>query len=310
MLSQARIIVPVRNGGLRWREAAAALLRSVPEPEMVVVIDSSSTDGSDAVAADLGFRLERIDVRTFNHGRTRQEAVDRFGADRRFVIFLTQDAVVEGRETLTGLLSAFEDARVGAAYGRQVPHPGARPSEAHAVLFNYPADGGTRFLADGPRLGIRTGFLSNSFAAYRVEALKACGGFPRDLIMAEDAVVAMKMLLAGWGVRYCSDALVRHSHAYTLIEEMQRYFDIGVVHAQLPQLVHAFGNPEGEGARFMASELRYVWRAAPWLLPEVALRSVAKYAGYRLGRAFQRLPSGWCRRLSMTKGYWDRTVRT
>jgi hypothetical protein len=42
----------------------------------------------------------------------------------------------------------------------------------------------------------------------------------------------------------------------------------------------------------------------PWLLPEVLIRNAAKYAGYRLGRAFAGLPRGLCRRLSMTKVYW------
>ena len=102
---------------------------------MVVVVDSSSTDGSDVVAGEHGFGLHRIDARTFNHGRTRQEAVDQFAADRKYAVFLTQDAVVDGRETLTRVLSAFADARVGAAYGRQLPHHGARPFEAHAALF-------------------------------------------------------------------------------------------------------------------------------------------------------------------------------
>jgi rhamnosyltransferase len=306
MLSQAQIIVPVRNGGSRWREAAAALHRSVAaDPQMVVVIDSSSTDGSDGVAEEHGFQLCRIDVRTFNHGRTRQEAVDQFAADRRYVVFLTQDAVVESRETLERVLSAFADPRVGAAYGRQLPHHGALPFEAHAASFNYPPGGGTRFLSDSARLGIRTGFLSNSFAAYRVAALKECGGFPSDLILSEDAYVAMRMLVSGWGVRYCADAVVRHSHAYTIVEEMQRYFDFGVVHAQVPELLTAFGAPEGEGARYVLSEIRYVGRKAPWLLPQVAVRNAVKYAGYRLGRAFHQLPPAWCRHLSMTKGYWE-----
>jgi rhamnosyltransferase len=272
---------------------------------MVIVIDSSSSDGSDAVATEYGFQLHRIDVRSFNHGRTRQEAIDQFCADRNLVVLLTQDAIVESRATLVTILRAFADARVGAAYGRQLPHHGAKPFEAHAALFNYPPRSETRWLTDAPRLGIKTAFLSNSFAAYRVAALKECGGFPGHLILAEDTYVAIKMLLSGWGVRYCADSLVRHSHAYTVGEEMRRYFDFGVMHAQAPQLLETLKAPEGEGVRFVASEVRHVWREAPWLVPEVAVRNAAKYAGYRLGRVYQHLPSRLCRRLSMTKGYWD-----
>ncbi len=304
-MSPARIIVPVRDGGRRWREAASALRCALPDPSIVVVVDSSSRDGSDRVALENGFELERIDPRTFNHGGTRQMAVDRWGAASDFVLCLTQDAVVEGPDTLTSLLSAFADAAVGAAYGRQLPHIGASPFEAHMVIFNYGCDSETRSLADAARLGIKAAYISNSFGAYRTSALRACGGFPRHLILGEDTFVAVKLLLSGWKVRYCADARVRHSHAYSICQEAQRYFDFGVMHAQLPELARSFGGAEAEGARFVASELRFIARHAPRLLPQVPVRNAAKYASYRLGRLFDRLPRRLCRRLSMTKGFWE-----
>jgi len=304
-LERARIIVPVRNGGATWRAAAAALREAVTDPAMVAVVDSSSTDGSDRVAADCGFEVVSVEPRTFNHGRTRQMAVDRFCTGREFAIFLTHDAVLDAPGAVTDLLSAFEDPGVGAAYGRQVPHDGARPFDAHVILFNYGERSETRSLEDAPRLGIKAAYLSNSFAAYRISAFQACGGFPSHLILGEDTSVAVRMLLSGWKVRYCAEARVRHSHRYSVLQEMQRYFDFGVLHAQLPELMRHFGAAEGEGARFIASELRYVAANAPWLLPLVPVRNGAKYLGYRLGRTFTRLPRGVCRRLSMTKVFWN-----
>ncbi|HBP78238.1 MAG TPA: rhamnosyltransferase, partial [Halomonas sp.] len=52
------------------------------------------------------------------------------------------------------------------------------------------------------------------------------------------------------------------------------------------------------------SEIRYLWRHAPWRLPEAAIRTLLKYAGYRLGKAEARLPLALKRRLSMHRGYW------
>jgi rhamnosyltransferase len=304
-LTDARIIVPVRDGGVRWREAAQALRGAVPNPAVVAVVDSGSTDGSDRVAVENGFELERIDPRTFNHGRTRQRAVDRYCAGMEFAVFLTQDAVLEGPQSLGALLAAFADPALGAAYGRQLPHRGAAPFEAHMARFNYGPDSETRSLADAARLGLKAAYLSNSFAAYRISALRACGGFPSHLILGEDACVAVHMLLSGWKVRYCADARVRHSHAYSIRHETQRYFDFGVLHAQLPELLRNFGGAEGEGARFVLSELHYIAKNAPRLLPLVPLRNAAKYVGYRLGRMFEYLPKRICRRLSMTKVFWD-----
>jgi rhamnosyltransferase len=303
--SDTRIIIPVRNGGDRWREAAQALRRCVPTPSMVVVIDSSSTDGSDIIAAELGFELERIDPRTFNHGRTRQNAVDRFCKGHSFVVFLTHDAIIEGSESLIELLSAFDDPRTGAAYGRQLPHYNAQPFARHSAAYLYPGDDNTRGLADAARYGIRTTHLSNSYAAYRLQALYECGGFPSALILGEDAHVALRMLQSGWTISYRATATVRHSHDYSLFQEMQRYFDYGVLHTQLPDLLTELGSPEGEGMRFVTSELRYVAASAPRLLPLVPMRNAAKYLGYRLGRNFKKLPNSVRRRLSMTRGFWD-----
>ena len=201
-------------------------------------------------------------------------------------------------------MSAFSDPEVGAAYGRQVPHAGAGPFEAHVILFNYGARSETRSVADAPRLGIKTAYLSNSFAAYRLSVLGSCGGFPSHLILGEDTGVAVRMLLAGWTIGYCADARVRHSHAYTIAQDARRYFDFGVLHTQLPELMRNFGAAEGEGMHFFASEMRYVARHAPLQLPLVPVRNVAKYASYRLGRLFDYLPRSLCRRLSMTRGYW------
>jgi GT2 family glycosyltransferase len=307
-LCETRIIIPVRNGGERWREAAAALRGVVPDPSMVAVVDSSSTDGSDKVAADLGFEVERIDARTFNHGRTRQEAVDRFCHGREFALFLTHDAVIEGPGSLTILLDAFSNPQVGAAYGRQLPHHNASPFGRHSASFLYPPASDVRTLASAPRHGIRTAPISNSFAAYRIRALNECGGFPSTLIVGEDTHVGLRMLLTGWSVSYCATALVRHSHDYSVFQEMQRYFDFGVLHSQLPELLRELGAPERDGLRFVKSELRYMTVAAPWQLPEVVIRNAAKYLGYRLGRVFRKLPNPVRRRLSMTAGYWDSTL--
>jgi rhamnosyltransferase len=303
-LYQSRIIIPVRNGGARWREAAKALREAVPDPSMVAVVDSGSSDGSDRVAAQCQFEVQSIDSRTFNHGRTRQEAADRFGHNRQFVVFLTHDAVIEGPDSLAALLAPFVDPKVGAAYGRQLPHHDAHPFARHSATFLYPASSHLRSLADIPLHGLRTAHISNSFSAYRLQALKNCGGFSSELILGEDVDVAFRMLRLGWSVKYCADAVVRHSHDYSIFQETQRYFDYGVFHAQLPELVRDFGEPEGDGRKFVRSELQYLACAAPWLMPVAFVRNAAKYLGYKLGRGFRILPNWIRRRLSMTRGFW------
>lgn len=298
------VVVPVLNGGNVWRQAAAALRSQTLVPSQILVVDSGSTDHSVQVAEGAGFSVSRIDKRSFDHGGTRQRAAESLaGVD--IVVFLTQDAVLATPDALEALVSAFQDPSVGVAYGRQVPRLGAGVLEAHAREFNYPAASHVRRLDDRHRFGIKVAFVSNSFAAYRLSALMQVGGFPTKLILSEDMVVTARMLIAGWAAAYVAEARVLHSHGYTIVREFQRYFDVGVFHSDQRWILEQFGRPEGEGFRFLRSEVRYTLRRAPWLLPALVLRAVTKYAGYRLGLMHDLLPNKWRHKLSMNKGYWN-----
>jgi len=298
------LCVPTLNAGHAWRDWLDALKSQTLQPACTLVIDSSSTDDTPALARAAGLHVETIARRDFNHGGTRQWAVERLG-DFETIVFLTQDAMLADPQALSTLLHALHaSVDIGAVYGRQLPHHGATPIEAHARLFNYPAHSALRSFDDRARFGIKTAFFSNSFAAYRREALHAMGGFRRNLILGEDTVAAGQMLLADWRIGYCARAQVRHSHHYGLRTEMARYFDIGVLHSREGWMLEQFGRAEGEGIRFIRSEIAYLARHAPWLIPEAGLRTLLKYLGYRLGRGEQKLSTAWKRRLSMQPGFW------
>jgi rhamnosyltransferase len=247
------VIVPTRNAAGDWRAFASALVANV-EPQSVMIVDSSSTDGTAELAYAEGFQVYRVPLAEFNHGGTRQLAVNLL-PEAEILIFLTQDAVLGSPESIAGLLEAFEDPGIGAAYGRQLPRKDAEPIGAHARLFNYPERSGIRTLNSRGEMGLKTIFLSNSFAAYRREALMAVGGFPQDVIFGEDTITAAKLLLTGWKIAYVAEAQVYHSHGYSLMEDFRRYFDVGVLHARESWLLREFGSAGGEGGRFVRSEL-------------------------------------------------------
>lgn len=220
-----------------------------------------------------------IPRKDFNHGEARQFSVG-LVPDAEIVVFLTQDALLQAPDSILTLCKVFEDESVGAAYGRQLPHHDAGPLGTHARIFNYPQKSRYTSLADADNLGIKAVFISNSFAAYRPRALKAVGGFPDNVILGEDTYVAAKMLLAGWHIYYCAEAQVCHSHNYSMSEEFRRYFDTGVFHAREYWLLKSFGKIDGEGSRFVKSEIRYLWRNAPKIIPVALLHTLFKYTGY------------------------------
>jgi rhamnosyltransferase len=296
------IAIPTLNAADRWSSFASPLTASIPG-DRVLILDSSSNDGTCDLARAAGFRVHAIARSDFNHGGTRQLAAELL-LDADILVFLTQDAVLTDPAAVRTLLKAFADPTVAVAFGRQIPHVGASPIEAHARHFNYPAQSGVRTLGSRDRLGFKTIFISNSFAAYRRDALMAIGGFPKDVIFGEDTITGAKLLLLGWKIAYVAEALVYHSHSYTWTQDFKRYFDIGVLHARESWLLREFGSAGGEGGRFVRSELNYLWPRYWWLIPSALIRTALKLTGYKLGRIEKKLSLGWKRRLSMHRSFW------
>jgi len=302
-MSSVFLVVPTFNPIPLWQQWLAAV-QMQHLPISGAVLDSSSTDGTDFTSLPKGFICKCIPAASFNHGGTRNLALKQLPAQTDVVVFMTQDALLADEQALERLVAVFADATVACAYGRQLPHGDASPMGAHTRMFNYPAVSRVVSLADKAQLGLKACFLSNSFAAYRVADLLAVGGFPSNVILGEDMAVAARFLLAGKRVAYQANACVYHSHNYTPLEDFRRYFDTGVFHAREQWLLDAFGSASGEGLRFVKSEVRYLLKHAPWLIPSALLRTGLKLAGYRLGRAEGRLPSALKKRLSMFRGFW------
>ena len=306
-MSKVGLIVPTLNAGKIWESWLNAFAQQTRKPDYLLVIDSSSSDDTVALASGLGFDVQVIPKSEFNHGGTRQFGVNVLSAVD-IIVFLTQDALLANPDAIAKLLAVFDDEKVGAAYGRQLPHRNAGPIAAHARLFNYPVESQLRSLEDRIRFGIKTVFISNSFAAYRRSALMQAGGFPVDTIMNEDTYVAGKMLVSGWKIAYCADAQVFHSHDYSFLDEFKRYFDIGVFHTHTAWLQQTFGGASGEGLRFVISEMHYLMKYAPWLIPSAVLRTGLKWFGFKLGALHRGLPRVVRRYFSLHKSYWLRTL--
>jgi rhamnosyltransferase len=306
------VIVPVLNAEKETQAFLAALRQQTLTPDIFLVIDSSSTDRSAEIFVDAGARVHVIPRSEFNHADTRQMAVDmalEMVSDVDIAVFMTQDAVLANAESLALLLAPFEDPQVGIAYGRQLPRPGADALESYVRLFNYPGRSEIRSFEDRRKYGFRTCFFSNSYAAYRVRALKAAGGFPTGLILGEDVGASANMLLDGWKLAYVAHACVFHSHGYTAGAYFRRSFDIGVQHTQMRDKIKQFGGPEGMGVRYVLAEIGYLLRHAPLRIPEAVGRNILRYIGYRLGRGYQSLPLSLVRKLSMHRGFWGYRVR-
>lgn len=297
------IVVPTLNAAKHWPAFQRALAAQTIQPGQVLIVDSSSTDGTRRMAEAAGYRVAAVDPKEFNHGGTRQMAVGLL-PEAEVLVFLTQDALLARPDSLANLLAMMRNPEVGAAYGRQLPRQGASPIEAHARLFNYPPVSDLRSLSSRERLGFKAVFISNSFAAYRRAALMEVGGFPSDVLFGEDTITAGKLLLADWKIGYVANAEVYHSHSYTWMEEFRRYFDIGVLHSREAWLLREFGHTRSEGRRFVVSEIKYLYPKHCWLIPSALIRTGLKLFGYRLGRKERQFSRAMKLRLSMQPSFW------
>lgn len=298
------LIIPTLNAAGDWEDLCTGICRQSLAPSRVIVIDSSSTDGTAALARAAGFTLIPIDRGEFSHGGTRQKAAE-YAAGTDGLLYLTQDAIPHGTESFRNLMAAFRDPAVGAAYGRQLPRLGTSAIEEHARLFNYPPTSLIRSWESRSTLGFKSIFFSNSFGAYRRDALMSVGGFAKDAFFGEDTIAAACLHGAGWKTAYVADALVEHSHDYSIPDVFKRYFDIGAFHEREKWLLERFGAALGEGRRFAQSELGYLWKHNRKQIPLALLSTFAKYVGYSIGRHERALPQWLRRNLSASPEYWE-----
>ena len=278
---QVSVIIPTLNAGSLLKDLLSGLLVQDPAPSEIIIIDSSSEDNTRLIAEQYGTKVILLPGGTFDHGRTRNRAAAEARGD--ILVFMTQDALPADNHLLATLTVPFRKPSVAAAYGRHIPRPDASPLEVFARRFNYPDEPSEKCRDDIPTLGIKTFFFSNVCSAIRKELFLEAGMFPEGIRSNEDMVIAAKLIMGGYRIAYVPGATVIHSHRTSLLRQFSRYYNIASsLRNNRWILEHA--RPEGEGARFLKEQVRFVLgqRKYAWL-PYILLESLAKYAGYRTG---------------------------
>ncbi len=214
------VIIPTLNAEKDLPELLAMLEAQTALPDEVIVIDSESEDQTAAVARAAGAKVLSVARKDFDHGRTRDRALQESIGDT--VVFLTQDAVPSNRSFLENLIRPLSEEKVAVVTGRQLPKPDAYPMEKLVRTFNYPSESHIRSEKDVDRMGIKAFFCSDVCAAYNRKIYLELGGFDYPLKTNEDMFFAAKAIRGGYRVAYAADAQVYHSHNFTLREQYER----------------------------------------------------------------------------------------
>ena len=283
IMYKVAIVIPTCNAGREFVRLLAEIAQQSLPIAYKLVIDSSSTDGTVDAAREYGWQVRCIPRAEFSHGGTRQMAVELLPKNIEIVVFLTQDVRLPDRYSLEKLVGSFVDCRVAAAYGRQGPPEGASIYAAVDREFNYPAVSRIKSMADSRELGIKTAFLSDSFAAYRVQDLLKIGGFPK-INICEDMYVAGRLLLAGKRIAYVAEATARHSHEPKLEDMWHRYREMGRFQRQNPWIKESFGSAGGEGMKLFRYQVGRIYKekGIAGVLKLLAF-DIVKFAAYKLG---------------------------
>lgn len=298
------VIIPAYNAGPELEELLGRLFAQSLPPLEVIVIDSSSQDGTAERARRSGARVFEIPQSEFDHGGTRNRAAG-FAAGE-VLVFLTQDAMPADDRLLEKLVQPLRDPWVACAYGRQLPREDATVLEKLSRDFNYPAVSSVKDKSDLERLGIKTFFCSNVCSAVRRETFVDLGRFDEPVIFNEDLFFAAKAVQAGYRIAYAAEAKVVHSHNYSAAQQFRRFFDNGVS-MRNNAWVYAYSSVNKEGSRLVRTQMKALARGRKWRwIVKLVVESVAKYAGYQLGKRYDRLPYALRVRFSMHRAIWGK----
>ncbi len=312
-MSGVSVAIPVRNGGPALAGVLAALGRQTVAHELIVC-DSGSSDGSAELARGAGGRILEVPAASFDHGGTRNLLMEH--ATGAHVAFLTQDAEPADERWLERLLGGFELAPdVALAYGPYRPRPRASAAvriELERWFASLSPDGRPQVERLAPHeLGTlpvsalvgRRGFFTDANGCVSRDAW--LGAPFREVSYAEDRVLAIDMLRAGYAKAYLPDAAVSHSHDYSTSQQLRRSFD----EARALREVYGWREPASpaELLRRLRGELGAARRELPAdsgerrpiALAGIAAHHLARQCGALLGSRADRLPAAVRRRLSL-----------
>jgi rhamnosyltransferase len=201
------------NEGWALRETLPALKAQDWRNWELIVIDSGSTDGSqELIRAAEPAHFVQIQPHEYNPPRVMNHGMRL--ARSAFGIFLNADATPQGAQWLRPLVTALQDPKVAAVFGRQVPRP-----DCQAV---YACDYDRCF---GPNRESAQWehFFSMVSSGIRKD-IWSRRGFLEKLQYAEDDEYTRWARANGYQVIYCPDSVVMHSHNYTPAQAYKRSF--------------------------------------------------------------------------------------
>ena len=283
------VIVVARNEARNVERCVGALKRQRGGEGLdVLLVDSSSDDGTPDLARQHGARVHTIRREDFHHSRTRNLGASLTRGET--LVFLQGDAWPAHEGWLEELVSPLRaDPTVACVYGRQTPKPECDPINRFRTGWNYGDREVRKSLALADELKHRLYFFSTANCAIRREIWEKYR-FPEDVPIFEDTTFARRVIGDGGAILYNPRAEVQHSHNLGVWRILTRYYAMGFIQAQYAFTKNADKNFRSEGKQYLWRGMRQVREEAGWFwCAWFVAHTAAGYAGLVLGRWAHRL---------------------
>ena len=224
------------------------------------------------------FELEK---EQFSHSLTREKAIRDY-CSSRCVVMISQDIKLTNEDVFFNLVKSIDERETVYNFARQICTN--KTIEKYIRANNYPKESYYVTNEDVEKMKFMAYFASDACSAYDRDIFIKVGGYGGyNLMMCEDALYSKIILDAGYKKKYCADAVVDHSHKYTLKQLYKRYYDTGVFQSQVTFFKDE--NLEGSGMKLAMYVLKQALKHfdIPVLfrwLPDMS----ARYFGIKKGK--------------------------
>ena len=174
------------------------------------------------------FELERSE---FSHSLTREKAIREY-CESNIVVMISQDIKLTNDSVFFNLVKDIDSGETVYNFAKQICTN--KSIEKYIRAKNYPSESYYVINDDVERMKFMAYFASDACSAYDRNIFIKVGGYcGYNIMMSEDALYSKIILDAGYKKKYCADAIVEHSHKYTLKQLYKRYYDTGIFQSQV-----------------------------------------------------------------------------
>lgn len=204
------ILIRCRNEVSWLNQTYDAINSQKSTPNKVIFVDSGSTDGSLELANSFGWEVIKYKTDKFNYSESLNIGFE--NSESLYVLILSAHCIFSNEEGATKMLEEFNDNKVGAVFGRQLPTKRSSPHDTRDLLTVF---GRERIVYQ------KQPFFHNAFAMVK-KSLWQTIKFDENINGIEDRIWAREIAKLGYKIIYQPEAKVYHEHGLNHGTSMER----------------------------------------------------------------------------------------